>query len=227
MTGYHGAVDLSGKAAALAVADANGNLLLDANRPMRGRESAQLASWIIDELAKINLTVSDIGHWTVGSGPGSFTGMRLAASLVVGWSSRLPVKTRNVPTALAIAAQTESQPGDRIAVLFDGRNSELLAFEVIHAADGAFRVGKYSAVWSKDKAEEELAGNRFERFVTLRDDIAALEKLLGVDAAKPVAVVESLSVALLLRADQPDFDNDLTQLVYIRPAVFTTPEQGK
>ncbi len=222
MKKYFGAADLSGKAAVLAVADGRGEVILDLNRPMRGRESAQLAAWIMAELEKAGIDIKDISRWTVGSGPGSFTGMRLAASLAAGWSSFLPVKTRNVPTALAIAACSGAVPGERIAVLFDGRNSELLAFEIICGADGAFRTGSYSAVWSRDEALQQLASGTFQRFAMLRDDIPALEKLLGQDAVRQVAVVEKLSAVPLLDVPEIEFDNDLTRLVYIRPAVFTS-----
>ncbi len=221
MSEYFGAVDLSGKAAALAVADAEGKVILDLNRPMKGRESAQLASWIIEELGKVNLTINHISHWTVGSGPGSFTGMRLAAALVIGWSTFQKVHTRNVPTALAIAAQSGAKPGDSIAVLFDGRNSELLAFEVHCGSDGIFKVGQYSGVWSKEEAQKELSGSSFSKFAMLMDDTAALTKLLGEEYLRYVAVVPQLSALPLLQSPEPDFDNDLTRLVYIRPAVFT------
>ena len=80
-----GALDLSGNLAAFALMDDAGQLLIDESRPMRGREAASLASFLTGLLAEKELTVRDVTHWSVGSGPGSFTGMRLASALVKGW----------------------------------------------------------------------------------------------------------------------------------------------
>lgn len=220
MAKLFGAVDLSGKAAAFALADETGKLLLDLNRPMRGRESAQLASWMVEELGKINRTIGDVTHWSVGSGPGSFTGMRLAAALATGWSSNLPVSTRCVPTAFAIAAQSGCQ--GNVAILFDGKNSELLAYEAT-SENNEFRATGFTAVWNADEAKRELASGRFSAFAALRDDAAAIAKLLGDDALERVKIVEQLSAAPLIQSSLP-YDGDLTRLVYIRPAVFPKAE---
>ena len=99
-TNYAAALDLSGREAGFAVLD-GGKVVLSLVRPMRGRDSAQLAAWVEEELRKAGIALESIRRWTVGSGPGSFTGMRLAAALVNGWTYGKAVETRCVPTAAA------------------------------------------------------------------------------------------------------------------------------
>ncbi len=224
MNAWHGAIDLSGKSAAFALADPTGALVIDAIRPMRGREAAHLAGWILNELAAVHRELPEITHWTVGAGPGSFTGMRLAAALVTGWSFQRPeLHTRCVPSALIPAAEEGDVPeGAHIGVCFDGRNAEMLLFEMIFRNGEPVPTG-FTAVWDRKTAGKELnQPGRFDRLCAPGDDLAALRQLLGEETAARIRPCERFSAGALLRATAPDFDNDLTRLVYIRPAVFTT-----
>ncbi len=225
MKAWHGAIDLSGKSAAFALADNDGALVIDAVRPMRGREAAHLAGWILEELAARQLDLKDITCWTVGSGPGSFTGMRLAAALVTGWSFQRPeMHARCVPSAVIPATACGAPEGARIGVCFDGRNSEMLIFEMIRRNGEPVPTG-FTAVWNREEALTELnRPGRFDRLCAPGDDLAALQRLLGEETAARIRPCERFSAGALLRATTPDFDNDLTRLVYIRPAVFTTPQ---
>ena len=101
---YSAALDLSGDEAALAIAEKNSsNIIIEQFRPMTGRNSAILVPWVIDLLNNVKLTLADIDEWTVGSGPGSFTGMRLVAAMIEGIVLGHNKKSRCVPTAMALA----------------------------------------------------------------------------------------------------------------------------
>lgn len=208
-----GAIDLSGKCAALALLDEEGKVLLDETLPMRGHESAKLADWVIGLLAGRNLAPETVRRWTVGSGPGSFTGMRLAASLVAGWHYAHPeIECRSVPSAVSLAAAIDARPGEKIGALFDGRNREFLVFGL----DGVTPAG-YDTVADAARAAEAVAS--FDRLVALGDDFDVLAKLLPEAIFQRLERVERFSARPLVESALP-FDNDLTKLVYIRPAVF-------
>ena len=81
MSEIKAAVDLSGKSAGFALCR-NGEVLRNSTRPMKGRDSAEFAPWVEAELAAAGCKLEDVTHWTVGSGPGRFTGLRLAAAAV-------------------------------------------------------------------------------------------------------------------------------------------------
>ena len=182
MSEIKAAVDLSGKSAGFALCR-NGEVLRNSTRPMKGRDSAEFAPWVEAELAAAGCKLEDVTHWTVGSGPGSFTGMRLAAALVAGWTFGKEVHTRCVPTAIALAAQVESADGDQeqAAAYFAGKEIKLAAQQV---------------------------------------EMPALEQLLAPEVFSGVQGVEILDIAALVNSVCKEYDQDLTDLVYIRPAVF-------
>ncbi len=209
---YQAALDLSGPAAALAAVDAAGRTVLSVSRPMRGREAAELSEGVVKSLAGAGVSPDEVASWTVGSGPGSFTGLRLAAALISGWSYERPeVRVRCVPTAVALGRRLPRVEGERWTLLFDGRNRELLTFE-LEMRDGEVQPVGEPGVMSGADAPAALAGRRLAAPVTDREAIARW--LPGVD----VSLVE-LRAEELIAAREPEFDGDLTRLVYIRPAV--------
>lgn len=219
---YQAAMDLSGPAAVLAVADADGRMLIDSQSPMRGREAAGLLPWMSERLEAESIAVDAIDRWTIGAGPGSFTGMRLAAALITGLAfGRKTVRLRCVPTAVAVAAQavTAPQPGERAAVLFDGRNHELLLFEVEFQAE--WQPTGIERVLNQSDAASCLAAYDGNYFAAFAYDRPPLEALLPAPGRPRVVYLQQLSGQPLLRATYQQFDNDPAQLVYIRPAVFT------
>ncbi len=199
----HVAIDLSGSTAYLGIRSSDG-VVRTAERPMRGREAAVLADWVVSTLRMQGIEVTDVTHWTVGSGPGSFTGMRQAAALVAGLTARrAAVRTRCVPTALAWAAGQ----GEPVQVVYDGRNSEVLVYEV---------PGGLEAVLDRGAAPAWLAAHPARRIANAAECPAIAEILPGVE----IAAVSGLDITALLDAAWP-WDDDLTRLVYIRPAVHS------
>ena len=212
----YGALDLSGSLAAFALMDDAGQVLIDESRPMRGREAASLATFLTGLLAEKGLCVRDVTHWTVGSGPGSFTGMRLASALVKGWVFGYPeVQVRCVPSALIAASAATA---DRVAVLQDGRNQEMLVFG-LKKQNGTYLPDGFTTVWNQMQAAEELPMQNYGEWAVFAADEAAVRKLLPETVAD-LQICHTYSAAPLLRAELP-YDGDLDKLVYIRPAVFS------
>ena len=220
MQAVQAAIDLSGATAALAVADASGLVLRRSFCPMRGRDSAKLAPWIQTELQAAGVSLEDVKYWTVGAGPGSFTGMRLAAALVQGWSFGRPeVHTRCVPTALAIAgAVAWPDRAANLSVLFDGRNREILLYDLVKDESGVVRHNSFTAILNREQAQEYFSGIS-TAYCARKCDEAAIAAIVPEAIAAKVQYVEELDVADLLRPEYGSFDGDLTKLVYIRPAV--------
>jgi len=217
---YDAALDLSGTEASFAVA-ANGQPVLTASQPMRGRSAAALLTWMQSLLQQKQLELNQITRWTVGSGPGSFSGLRMAAALVQGltFGRENEVKTRCLPTALGLAAEVPAADGRKIACLFDGRNNELLLFGVIRKG-GQLEPDGVTCVIDRNNASEVLAGYDF--LASFERDRQAVTTLLP-DAASRVVWVAHLPVAAMLQLESDNWNNDLTSLVYIRQAVFVKP----
>jgi len=222
---YSAALDLSGREAAFALLDGE-KVILSRLRPMHGRESAKLAGWVQENLKQAGISFGDVTRWTVGSGPGSFTGMRIAAALVNGWTYGKPgIETRCVPSAVALAANPGDarQEGERIGALFDGRNKELIFFEMQVKNGEAVPTG-VEKVLNTEQAAAFFAGYDGEHLIGIESEKPALDLLLPQAVAARVKWFCSIVPEALALVKQKPFDGNLSDLVYIRPAVFTKPE---
>lgn len=216
----YAAIDMSGNMARFALAD-GGNaekIICRTRKPMRQREAAALADFVFESLECVQYDIREIAAWTIGSGPGSFTGMRLAAALVAGLSRKNNVKVRCVPTAVAIAATAGNfKPEQNVAVLFDGRNKEIIAFEMRYNGSEMVPTGK-SCVLNAIQAKDYFKARTDFTFVAQAYELDPVLRL--VPEENEVKVVEHFDPAFLITADYQPYDGNFSRLEYIRPAVF-------
>ena len=217
MSDLQGILDPQPGNLALGIFDGN-KLLLHSDCPMHGRDAAILPDFVAAELKKINLQISDIPRWTVGSGPGSFTFLRLVAALAAGWKfANDAMSFRSVPGALALAGASGIADGETCGVLYDGRNKEILYFGA-KKCDGKFESTGITAVLNAAQAAEFFAAGKQEKLVCFECEKSAIEAILPETAT--VTAVEP-ELAALAENSTVAFDNNLDNLVYIRPAVFS------
>ena len=93
---------------------------------VRLRHSEALLPALASLLERVDLTMNDIGGVVVGAGPGSFTGVRIAAAMAKGLvhAARLPLRAYSSLAALAAGAATHDRP---VCALFDARRDEVYA----------------------------------------------------------------------------------------------------
>jgi tRNA A37 threonylcarbamoyladenosine modification protein TsaB len=219
---YSAAIDLSGKFAGFALAETDsGKILLSEHKAMQGRTSSILSNWIMELMAEFDVTPAKIDRWTVGSGPGSFTGMRLVAALITGMTmGRGDVETRCVPSALALGDVEKLNEGDKVATIFDGRNKEILLFELVKKDDELIPSGK-TKVLNHEQAQEFFPKSTYAQIAALDYDSVNIEAVMPPEVFAKIHWAEHLAFEKLIKCKYKDFDNDLTALVYIRPAVFS------
>ena len=201
----------------------DGEVIVSVNRAMKGRAASGLSSFVMEELAEAGVAVQDIERWSVGSGPGSFTGLRQAAALVAGWCfGRENVLRRCVPGAVALAAAAEPLDGDVVSCIYDGRNKEILYYNVKYSGGDFIPTDEYG-VLNAQQAEDFFSALQ-GKAICFASELETVKKIVP-ESVKLISVEKS-SPEVLAQIKSVDFDNDLTRLVYIRPAVYLPENKG-
>jgi tRNA threonylcarbamoyladenosine biosynthesis protein TsaB len=123
------AIDTSGPLGSVAVGR-GGAVLTHGVMATPSRHAAGLLPLIDDALGVSGITRHDLSDIVVGEGPGSFTGVRVAAATVKGLSRALDLPVYAVSSLAAVAMTVEGAP--LRYVLFDARSTRVYAacFEI-------------------------------------------------------------------------------------------------
>ena len=221
--------DYSWAEASFGCVDGKGNVIFDENIALPPRNASTLPDWMDQCLASRNLTFNDIGEWSVGNGPGSFTGLRLASAFVMGKTfAKKNVARRAVPTAAAMAhtafrkvggGGNDLISGKKVAALFDGRREEILLYGM-EEKNGSFLSGKENGVLSS--ADLSMLSS-FDFFVALERDREQIESVTNGILQEKIVYIEHILASFLILNEPGDFSRPLTEMVYLRPAVFVDP----
>ena len=216
------ALDFSWNEASLALADENDRVLASEKFLLSGHDASSLPERLERALRALNGDLSAVREWTVGTGPGGFTGLRVASALVIGLAYGAPetrVRGMSSASGLARSAFTGKPYPEKVLALFDGRRSELLAYGLA-LENGSYLHNGYTAVF---RTPEDLAP-ALEEYAC-----AALEKdreaIAGFapQAEKQVVFTPSINAEELIFNDPENFTASPTDLIYLRAAVFVAP----
>ena len=210
------ALDTSSTQASFCVRD-HDKMLIARHDFVLGRESASLLNKLAECLQEKDIPLEKIARWSVGMGPGSFTGIRIGASLVMGLASGSKADFRGVHSSLAMARQSGTE--GRLAVLHDGRRDEML-LTIYDCRDGDCRALGEAGI----HPQSDLLDLDVDRFVILASD-RALPDLSDEIKAKSL-ILDYLDSQYLLDGDWPDSAEERMasmEPVYVRPPVHVAP----
>lgn len=129
-------------------------------------------------LSEAELSLSRLDGIAFGRGPGSFTGLRIAAAVVqgLGVGSNLPVV--GISSLAAVAQQVRARPGEGILVCNDARMGEVYHGTFARDDSGILRRLTADAVSEPMQLEVAIvlahaAGNALERYAPLREQLLA------------------------------------------------------
>ena len=152
--------------ASLALASED-RIIFQGTLPGSQREADRdLVPWVLAGLAQAQVEAPAVRRWTVGVGPGSFSGVRTGIALVRGVCAVTGAAYRGVPssTALALALAAEFAGAGSIGVLHDGRCGQVILSRYRWTGESLQAVGPASAEAPADLAGRELL---CERYVTV------------------------------------------------------------
>lgn len=206
-------------------AEKNGAVVLDAHSAVRGRaKDMVLAGWLESRLAGVCIVPRDVDRWRVGTGPGSFSGIRAGIALVRGICSATGAECRGIPSSLALAESVSADldTGRRIGVLHDARRRQLI-LTIYSKSETGLREETPARVVNPPDFERLV--DSLGSIVTIHAE-AVLPLLSSrtaerVTAAANVPASAFFSLGPMLSACEKK-DADL-EPVYVRPAVFVKP----
>jgi tRNA threonylcarbamoyl adenosine modification protein YeaZ len=213
------ALDHSGPELAVACADAAGTLLCHDVLPGGGRDAAAMLPRLVELLGSHGCELRTIHDWTVGTGPGGFTGLRALAAFVAGLTSgRNDVRVRGIPSALALAA-TASPDGLATAVLYPQRNGGVIVCHARHDGENWRLDGDPVTVADPAELHRRLPRTRWTALTSHRPALAGWAD----DGNAEVVFQESIPVQQLLRLNPGDWRHaTLFDIVYLHPAAVAT-----
>jgi tRNA threonylcarbamoyl adenosine modification protein YeaZ len=101
------AIDAASTDLSVAVAEPDGTLVGDEAWSSAQRQSAELLPRLLELIGRSNRTLADVTALAVGTGPGSFTGLRVAMALAKGLAAGLGRPLVGVPS---LAAWLDAEP---------------------------------------------------------------------------------------------------------------------
>ena len=119
------AIDCSGPTGSVAVGK-SGRVSVEVALSVRGSLSTALMPAVDFAMKSAGCTVSDLARVVVGAGPGSFTGLRVAAAAAKGIVHALEIPLMAHSSLMATAAPFAGNAGP-IGVLFDARGRDVFA----------------------------------------------------------------------------------------------------
>ena len=201
-------------------------VVLQTTMPGMGRESDRLLTpWLMSQLATKGISLQEITHWTLGTGPGSFAGLRCGIAMVKGIVAVTGAVMRGVPSAYALAVQAATPDAKTVGVLHDGRCGQVLLAKFSRKTDGFQLADDPTPL---DPQELLAETNRCDCYATaqaeslpeLPSEVAsALKALPNIDA---VVLAHAPEALYPWPTDLPGMECS-TEPLYVRPAVFVKP----
>ncbi|OGV69078.1 MAG: tRNA (adenosine(37)-N6)-threonylcarbamoyltransferase complex dimerization subunit type 1 TsaB [Lentisphaerae bacterium RIFOXYB12_FULL_65_16] len=196
--------------------------------PLQGRDSDRnLVPWLLDLLARAGISSpATVPRWTVGTGPGSFSGLRVGIAFIEGVCAVSGALYRGLPSSLAAAAALTdiTQPGERIGVLHDARRGQVI-FSCYLRTPAGFQAVAAATVLAPEELEDSAGCCHF----LVSPHAATVTPLVPEALRNRVHAIERIDARHLLATPgwpwttTPREGNSSCEPVYVRPAVFVDP----
>ncbi|OFW33721.1 MAG: tRNA (adenosine(37)-N6)-threonylcarbamoyltransferase complex dimerization subunit type 1 TsaB [Candidatus Aquicultor primus] len=162
----------------LTVALHNGDTIVgeETNWMPRGH-MAKLIPFVDELLVAKGFKIDDVTHIVVGSGPGSYTGLRIGMVIARTFAQLLEVPINGVPSADAIAYRNISEVGI-VCPIIDAKRAEVYT-ALYRPTDGSIeRITEFMAI-HPDELAKKLLDEGYERVVFAGDAVSLYEGVLA------------------------------------------------
>jgi len=211
------AIDFSTQEASFALGDINSEkIICSHSKIFSGREASSLLSWITSEINNTEFSIKDIKYWTYGIGPGSFTGLRIAASIIAGLTfHKNNLFVRGISSVLPMFDLMPKEIVNK-AILFDGRRNEIFYFKNSEQ--------KMPLIISKEVSDTFF--DTYECVYAFAMHKDGITKFFGEELAKKIVFIDTFPIHKLLfnKISKYEEISDTKRfykqkLIYLRPPV--------
>jgi tRNA threonylcarbamoyladenosine biosynthesis protein TsaB len=165
-------------------------ILPESSGPMRGTREEAMMPAVLSALTESGVEKESLTRIVCGEGPGSFTSLRISASLAKGFAHSLSLPLYSVSSLLLIAANCAKSPGMYAAALSAMRGESYAA--LFHLSEGGISQTGSIQIIADDRLEEFANGSaakllRVGSEPAIRPRIGAIPRILtDVIGAGPV-----------------------------------------
>lgn len=206
------AIDLSGPFASFAVS-CQGKLLCAKSFPLQNRNNSVFFSSFFGTLKDNGIFPDLIEGWIVGTGPGSFTGLRMASSFVLGVAYQSKKFLLGIASAFPIAAAMNLKTEETAGILFPCSKDTVFLYGIKNEKTyGLRRLGNVEII-TVDEIKKLDNYDRLARIENMLTDgfLSHISEKIEVFSPYPVEKM---------------FDNfkdnytDVKELLYVRPPLL-------
>jgi len=211
---YSVALDLSGPFTSFSLLDnENGQRLVTKSLLLSNRNNFTFFELFFDALKELNIEIQDISEWFVGVGPGSFTGLRISSSFVLGITyDKSEIVINAIPSALPVAAKTNPESGDNVAVLYYASRSEILVY-CVENKNGVLQ--NTDSMIIADKKEINHVLSSFNHIIYLSNKY--IDEILPESIKSECIILDAFPADLLFQKNYNTHGFSINDLIYIRP----------
>jgi len=199
--------------------------------PAGRRAEAEALPNLLEVLEQCGCTLGEVRRWTVGVGPGSFTGLRAGIALVLGICRGTGAWVRGLSSSLALARRVAAtaRTGARIGVLHDARRAQIIVTVFRVTGPGTVEEIEPPAVRTVNEVADAIRS--WDGAIT--PHFSRIEPLLPEAAAGTCSSVDGVDPRWFLAAPIPPWSPDAAERlrsctpIYVRPAVFVGPTRPR
>lgn len=210
------ALDLSGPFASFAVAEGD-KVLLSESFVLQNRNNAAFFKSFFSMLSEAGIEISEIDKWIVGTGPGSFTGLRIASSFVSGIIYDTDKTALGLSSVFPIALGINSFFGEKVGILFPCSKDTLYLCSLALNKNGSWIMQKNPECIAK---KDLLNIKTYSKFVSLSAPGEENNLKQFIENETPISFLNRFPIEKMFY----NFDTyytDIKDLLYLRPPSLT------
>jgi tRNA threonylcarbamoyladenosine biosynthesis protein TsaB len=215
------AIDMTGPFSSWCIADKDKKVIAKESIKLSRKSNSVFFDTFRKKLKSLDVDFKDISKWYVGAGPGSYTGIRVAAAFVSGiLFCKEQMNVIGVPSYFPIAAELKMKDNEKIGVIFQVTHKSVLIYNVT-LSDGVLTSDDAPMLYDEKNIGEVL--NNYDKLATIVD----LENnlLIKNSIIEDIIVLDSFPVERMIDKECCTNSRNIDDLIYTRPPVTTIPKK--